>query len=354
MRILHTSDLHLNSPLNARLSMLKADERKRELISSFRGMLTDAENSGCSAVIIAGDLFDDERVGIRILSTVMDIIEAHRNLFFFYLPGNHEGKRLLSSGVAIPENLKLFGEEWTAFELDGVRIVGRTEISENMFDSLTLDKEKVNIAVLHGTLADKSAVPDKIGLKDIEKTNVNYLALGHYHSYGATAVSDTQIAVYSGTPEGRGFDEAGDKGYVLIDVEKGRITHTFVKHAKRGIRIVEVDVSDVCREIDIENKIAYAIAHISENDLVRVVLKGERAPQIKIDADALTERFFSRYYYLEIKDESRIAISGEDYLYDKSLKGEFIRLVLGDESLSETEKRDIIECGIRALAGETV
>jgi DNA repair exonuclease SbcCD nuclease subunit len=354
MRILHTSDLHLGSPLTTRLSALRADERKRELISSFRAMLRSAEAYGCSAVIIAGDLFDDERVGIRILAAVTDIIDSFKNLTFFYLPGNHEGKRLLSSGVPIPENLRLFGEEWTYYELDGVRFVGRSEIRENAFDTLMLDKDKVNIAVMHGALTDKTSVPDKIGLRDIEKTNINYLALGHYHTYGATNISDTQTAVYSGTPEGRGFDEAGDKGYVIIDVENGRVSHTFVKHAKRVLRIVEADISGAQREVDIETKVACAIAQISRDDLVRVVLKGKRSPEIRIDTASLTECFASSYYYLEIRDESRIAVSSDDYLYDKSLKGEFIRLVLSDEALSEDEKKDIIECGIRALVGETV
>ena len=108
MKLIHTSDLHLDSPLTARLSPADARERRRELVASFRRMIDEAESVGAVGIIIAGDLFDNDRVGIKNLEAVMGIIENARRLVFFYLTGNHEKNRLLSSGVRIPENLKLF------------------------------------------------------------------------------------------------------------------------------------------------------------------------------------------------------------------------------------------------------
>jgi hypothetical protein len=66
------------------------------------------------------------------------------------------------------------------------------------------------------------------------------------------------------------------------------------------------------------------------------------------------KRLSEKFYYFEIKDSSRLSISAEDYVTDKSLKGEFIRLVLLDESLSDKEKDDIISTGISALMGESI
>ena len=53
-----------------------------------------------------------------------------------------------------------------------------------------------------------------------------------------------------------------------------------------------------------------------------------------------------------MKDESRLRINADDYKNDKSFKGEFIRLVLSKDELSDEEKDAIIECGIRALTSE--
>ena len=71
-----------------------------------------------------------------------------------------------------------------------------------------------------------------------------------------------------------------------------------------------------------------------------------------LDKKLLEERFSERFYYFEIKDSSKLLTRAEDYMYDKSLRGEFIRLVLGDDSLDENEKEKIIHCALSALAGE--
>ena len=42
------------------------------------------------------------------------------------------------------------------------------------------------------------------------------------------------------------------------------------------------------------------------------------------------------------------------YQNDISLKGEFIRLVLSQESLNDEEKSKVISTGIKALAGEDI
>ena len=97
-----------------------------------------------------------------------------------------------------------------------------------------------------------------------------------------------------------------------------------------------------------------AIADIPAPDLVRVVLVGEHAPGVQRDTESLEKRFSPSFFYFEIKDKSRLRISPEEYKNDKSLKGEFIRLVMSKDGLTDEEKEAVIECGIRALAGETV
>lgn len=352
MKLIHTSDLHLDSPLTSRLSGMKARERKRELIQSFRYMIDDAKRMGASGIIIAGDLFDSDAVGVRTLDAVVGIIEDAAPLLFFYLSGNHEGKRLLSSGIALPENLKIFGDEWTYYEMGELTLAGRNEITENMLESLRLSPERINILVLHGELSERCAAPDKIGQRELRELPVDYVALGHYHSYSETKISNRATAVYCGTPEGRGFDEAGDCGYAVLDIDGGSITHRFKRHAIRSLRIIRVDISEAFREIEIENRVAHALSGIDKGDLVRVVLVGEHEPGVRRDVDSLFSRFSDSFYYFEVKDESRLRISSEDYINDKSLKGEFIRLVLSKDELTKEEQSAIIECGIRALAGE--
>jgi len=283
----------------------------------------------------------------------MQYIKEAEGVHFFYLPGNHEKSRLTDSGVEIPQNLHVFGEEWTVYELDGVCFVGRSETRENMFSTLTLDESKKNVLVLHGELCDKSGADGKIGKGELARLPIDYVALGHYHSHTETEISPRCIAVYCGTPEGRGFDEAGECTYVTLTVSENGIYRERRRAAKRLIHICEVDVTDGMKEIEIESRVAYAVKDISPTDLVRVVLVGKREVGVSANLRAIAERFEHSFYYFEIKDKSKLRISKEDYINDKSLKGEFIRLVMSQDNLDEITKDAIIECGIRALAGES-
>ena len=90
MRIIHTSDLHLYSPLTARLSPLEARGRRTELTETFKRIIDAAASEGASCVIIAGDLFDSERITLGEAERIADAIARAADVTFFSLPGNHE------------------------------------------------------------------------------------------------------------------------------------------------------------------------------------------------------------------------------------------------------------------------
>ena len=353
MKIIHTSDLHLCSPLTAKLRGAQASERRRELADSFSRTVRDGIEMGVSAVIIAGDLFDSRKVSRKAVSSAIATIEAAEKITFFYLPGNHEGDALLESGLPLPENLKIFGSDWTYYTLDNVTFAGRSECADGMFDTLTLDHGKINVAVLHGELRDRSASPASIGLKEASGRGISYLALGHYHTYGVVSLADGSDAVYCGSPEGRGFDEVGELGYCLVETDGTGVSHRFVKSALRSIRIVNADVTGAATQSEVERRCADALKGIPSSDLVRIVTVGERSPELRIDTDSIERRFYDGYYYFEAKDSSRPRIDPEDYKNDRSLRGEFIRSVLADDRLDEAMREKVIACGLHALMGES-
>lgn len=352
MRIIHTSDIHLDSPLTSRLPQDKVRERRRELLSGFGRLVEEAKALGVEAIIIAGDLFDNSRVSRRALDTALGIIQDAREITFFYLQGNHEGDALIASARVMPENLKIFGDDWTYYDIGDVTVAGRNVIQENMFDSLSLSKERKNIIVLHGELRDRSCAPDIIGIKEAAGKNIDYLALGHYHSYSAEAIDDRGAAVYSGTPEGRGFDEVGDKGYSLLSTSSDRVLHSFRPFARRRLHIVPLELDGAVRTVEIGERAERALRSIPSSDIVRLELTGRYFPTLWKDTDSLIREYSGRFYYFEVKDSSRIAINPDDYRHDMSLKGEFIRTVSRDSSLDEAAKEKIIACGINALMGE--
>ena len=54
-----------------------------------------------------------------------------------------------------------------------------------------------------------------------------------------------------------------------------------------------------------------------------------------------------------MKDKTSVKIDYESYREDRSLKGEFVRLLEG-EDLPEEERALIIETGMRAIMGEDI
>ena len=351
MKIIHTSDLHLGSALTSRLSPERAIRRAHELEESFARLCSEAVELSASAVIIAGDLFDTARVSTGGVDTVFTIMRRHPEISFFYLPGNHEGQVINASGLPHPDNLFVFGEEWTYFTHGDIRLAGRSTTEKNMMRTLERSSERT-IAVLHGELRDKSEAGGIIGGSELSGCGVEYYALGHYHSYSVRQVGKGSVAVYCGTPEGRGFDEVGDCGFVLIDTDGPAVLHKFIPFAKRRQLIIPVDVTGAVSNSQIEERISAATGATGSESLVRIALTGEREPELTVNRAIIEARFRDKFFYFEIKDKTRIRLDREALRYDKSLKGEFLRLCLADESLEEDERSRIIECGFAALSGE--
>ena len=57
-------------------------------------------------------------------------------------------------------------------------------------------------------------------VSDYHYKNIDYLALGHIHKYKQAELDQRGVYCYSGCLEGRGFDECGEKGFVLLDIDE--------------------------------------------------------------------------------------------------------------------------------------
>lgn len=351
MKLIHTSDVHLYSPLTTRLPSDKISERRAELTATLTRMINTASSEGVAAVIIAGDLFDSEKITAKQLDTALSMIESARGLMFYYLPGNHERDVLTKKAEQLPENLRIFGTGWTYFTIGNVTLAGRSETEPDMFDTLDLLPDDKNIVVLHGEVRDRSETGGVIGIRDAQNRNIDYMALGHYHTYSQQIIDRRGTAVYSGAPEGRGFDEEGVLGYSQLEINE-TVEHRFIPFAKRTLHIRELDISGCTKTVDVLQKTAALISDIPKKDITRVVLTGERALDLRLDTRYVEDSFRDKLYYFEIKDKSRLSIKLDDYKYDKSLRGEFIRLCIADTSLSDLERERVIHCGLAALGNE--
>lgn len=368
MKIIHCADLHLDSVMNTHLTPAKAKERKAELLNTFRNMVRYGAEHDVSAIIIAGDLYDKKNISVTARNAVFHEIVNNPEIIFYYLKGNHDAESFLGGLEHIPENLRMFGDSWTGYKLGDengrtITVTGvelNSENSAGIYNSLVLNTEDFNIVVLHGQEA-AGAARDKaeiVNLKSLQNQGIDYLALGHIHTYKMEKLDARGVYCYPGCLEGRGFDECGEHGFVMIDidVENGSFTREFVSVAHRNLYTIDVDISGCTGSMEIADRIETGIkaAGISSRHLVKIVLTGNVDIECEKDVELLLKQFEDEFYYVKIKDESQFAINYDDFMYDESLKGEFVRTVKASDGLSEEEKAAVIRYGIQALKGEEI
>ncbi len=362
MKIIHCADLHLDSKMTANLSKDKAKERKNEILRTFTRLVDYARQNEVSVILIAGDMFDTRNVSAMVRNTVKEKIMQNPDIDFLYLRGNHDSDNFLSKLDEIPENLCLFNENWTTYKYGVVAISGLELGSANSltaYNSLVLDHDSYNIVMLHGQLTGyktKDRAED-VSLADLKNKNIDYLALGHVHELKYDRLDNRGIWCYPGCLEGRGFDECGEKGFVLMNIDEELLTAKteFVPFASRNLYTLPVDVTGIGTTQEAAERMEAAIGECqySSKSLVKFVLTGEVDVECELDTKFLEEQFMDYFYFEKVYDKTRLMINYSDYEKDASLKGEFVRMV-GASDLSEEEKSKVIRMGILTLAGEEI
>ena len=359
MRMIHCADLHLDSAMTTYLDRDKANERKQELLNGFIKMVDFAAANKVEVILIAGDMFDTKDVQRTTKNTVIYQIEKHPEIRFYYLKGNHDGDNFIDELIDVPENLYLFNDQWTSYkEGNNIRICGIEESAIKnpyIYDELQLDKNEINIVMMHGqdTETGGSDVHD-INLRALQNKGIDYLALGHIHTYREGQLDRRGKYVYPGCLCGRGFDECGPHGFVIMNVneEQHRVQSKFLPLDSRNLYEVYVDVSGCSTTIEMIDKIAGQLIAYPENALIKIVLRGQIDVECEKNLDFIQKTFEGQFYYVKVTDETRLSVDVDKFAMDISLRGEFVRQVRQRQDLDDEEKNIVIRYGLQILDGE--
>lgn len=357
MKIIHCADIHLGASMRTHLSFEQSIQRKEELLKTFGDMVNYAQNNKINHIMIAGDLLDTDYADIKTRNILLDIIDSYPKIDFYYLCGNHDENSLLVSGADFPTNLHTFGTNWTSYNLNGAILTGAVlgENNQHLYQTLNLDPEEYNIVLLHGgeTHGNDYSTPDTVNFDALKNKNIDYLALGHIHSFRTGKIDDRCTYAYSGCLEGRGFDECGKKGFVVLDLQPSGMTLEFVPFGKRELHEIEIDISNCHTTQDLTKLVAENISPIPAKDLVRIVFTGEYDEDTHKYLGLATMDAQSKFYYFTYKDKTKPRLNLESLMNDVSLAGEFVRTVRNSDIPLEKQDK-IILLGLKALNGEEV
>ncbi len=350
MKLIHCADIHLGSALSARLPREKAQLRKNELRQSLRAMVDYAREQEIGVILLSGDVFDSDHPSKKDKAFFYSVVKNNPTIDFLYLKGNHDQAKLYDEELP---NLKTFGAAWQCYRYGCVAIWGLELGRENMdtlYDTLSLSPADTNVVMLHGQVSDSTG-EDRIVLPRLRSKGIDYLALGHIHSYTLDKLDERGIWCYSGCLEGRGYDEPGEKGFVVLDTEDPRHP-VFHPQSQRVIRKVEVDISGCEDEYQVSRRVAEFLPE-KEEDYLRLELIGEIAfDGGDLTAD-LTGALEGRYFGVSVKNRTVRRFDIQEYEDEISLAGEFIRQVRS-LSLPAEEEQAVMDLGLRALSGREV
>lgn len=333
LKLIHGADFHLDAPFAA-LPPDQARQRREEQRQLLDRLADLAREEEADLVLLSGDLLDGGQ-------TYQETVEALSRTLgqmavpVFIAPGNHDcyGPRSVYANTIWPDNVHIF----STVAVESVELPGLgCTVHGAAFTTPQADRSplmgfsaprdgKTHLMVLHGDVEGKGRY-GPIDPADIAASGLTYLALGHVHSCsGLQKAGDTWWA-YPGCPEGRGFDETGDKGVLAVRVEdSGGVTARFVPLAARRYEIVEADVTGAERA---EEALEAVLPAQPCGDCCRIVLTGERSFGTP-DLAALTQLARPSYFSVTLRDHTRPlrdlwARAGED-----SLTGLVLRALKG-------------------------
>ncbi len=367
MKLLHAADFHLDSPLSG-LPPEKSAQRRRELRDIPARLAELAKVEQVDLVLLPGDLFDGERVypeTVRALAAALEALAVP----VFIAPGNHDyyHGRSPYAGADWPGNVHIFtAPGLQAFELPALNCVVHgcaftaPHREDDPISGFTAPADgRTHLLCVHGEVGLTGNYAP-IGPKSLERSGAAYAALGHVHAANSGQAGRTLWA-YPGCPEGRGFDELGPKGALIVSLDAPAqfgaaspegspmdlglppAAARFVPVCRRQYRIETAEV----------HSFTDALPPGESPDLVRFLLTGEsRRPP---DLAALTALAAPRFFYAELRDRTTLptdlwARAGED-----SLTGLFLREMRARLDGAEEDEKDKLllaaRFGLAALEG---
>ncbi len=311
-RFIHTADWQLG----LKLRFIPGDRGARARLQRFESLGRVAElahEHHVDAVVVAGDVFDDNDVGPDSVQLARDMLKRFGEIPVLLLPGNHDALRASGALARLAP-----GEHG----LDAVQVLDSSEpvtVGELSFFPCPLTQrhsqrdpttdlparapgEGIRVAVAHGGVfefGESDPTPDLIDVDRVLARGFDYLALGDYH--GTLRIRPR--AAYPGTPEATRFKEKDPGNVLLVDIAAPGETpdvQTLPVARTRWLRWTE----DLDGEADVE-ALKQRLDEVDERSwtALRLTLRGQLPLADRRQLDELLARHGDELLLLRVNDD---------------------------------------------------
>lgn len=369
MRVAHLADVHLDSRF-AQFSPEAQRKRQIAIEESLKHALREARERDVDLLLIAGDLYEQERFTPSTANFLRDELEAFEKPVFIS-PGNHDyySPTSLYATVEWSNNVHVFTS--TGFEPrtieDGLTLWGAAHLvpaeTTNFLDGFQVDRAGIHIAVFHGAEESELIYVHQIGGDDAAKApyapfraqqiadaGLHHAFLGHIHT-----ARDAGRHTYPGNPEPLTFGEGGPlrRGLVIATLDDtGAVTRERISVVTTSVHDVEVDLTGCMSNSDVRETATTALRDL--DGFVRATLVGEVGDAVDVRLEELQDctpkgvdavafrfgRLHVAYPIEQIAEETG------------TVRGRFVSDVLATD-LDEETKHRVIVTGLRALDGRS-
>lgn len=343
MKFVHIADMHFDAPFTI-LSQKKdlGDIRRIEQRQIFKKVIDYIKEENIPYLFISGDLYEHEYIKQSTIEFINNLFMEIPNTKIFISPGNHDPylKNSYYNNFNWSNNVKIFKNEIEKYECENVTVYGYgfndfTNLGVNI-DNIKVDENKINILVMHGSM-DSSKTLDlqynPIKSNILKDKKFNYVALGHIHK---TNYKDGGNIIYPGSTISLGFDELGEHGMIIGEIEKNNLKIEFKKLDDREFVEKEIDITNINSKeelIQIINE-----ENLEEKNMYKLILVGQRNFEINLNN---IEKSILINNVIKIKDKTKSNYNLEEIAKEESLKGIFVKIMLEKIKSGDYEKEEI-------------
>jgi DNA repair exonuclease SbcCD nuclease subunit len=348
LRFLHAADLHLDSPFEG-LRAGKAAVRRAEQRLLLQRLTELVRKEELQLVLLPGDLLDSD---LSYAETGEALCACLRQMSVpvFIAPGNHDWYSAHSpyARLPLPENVHVFTkneiEAVTLPEL-GVRVYGAAYLGKEsppLLQGFRASGDGLwKLLCLHGEVTKQDSPYAPIREEELAASGLHYAALGHVHQASGLKKAGGTWYAWPGCPEGRGFDECGDKTVSIVELDETGCRLRPVSIALRRYEKLTVNVTGSDPLLAVHSLLPDDTAR----DIYRIVLTGEvDSPP---DLQRLQLNLSELFYALQLRDETRLRQNVWDLAGEDSLRGLFLKKLREEAEGSSPERRLLIEQAAR-------
>lgn len=361
MKVGHLADLHLDTTF--RWAGIEGGRRWRRAIRQTLVAAVDlAIEQEVDAFFLAGDIYEHDLAAPDTGTFLVEQLGRLDPTPVLVAPGNHD--YLCTSSIWVQgnwsPNVRIFGHStWTCIELvDGLNIWGIAHGAPAgtgpMLERLTVATGGINIGLFHGAL--RSGVPEgatsadlhlPFDLEDIDRVGLDHVFSGHYH----TPKKERRLT-YPGNAHPLGFGEGPGRGLVIAAIaESGEVDAVTHDVSPTRFHDLTVDLTGATTSDEVRQRCQAAL--VSLRGGARLTLTGDLSANVDLDAAGLRDLTSQLDAVVVRTDQLEPGYDLAELQHEPTVRGQFVREVLGDSTIDDANRTAVLVTGLRALDGRS-